>query len=343
MVLAMDLPTTATNLYSLLPGEFTAARNAKAKEASQSGDKQLGKQIRALPKPSTAAWLVNTLVRERSEPIDDVLQLGASLRQAQHDLDQQQLRELGRQRHELLSALVDQARSLAGELDQRVSDSVADDVEQTLHAAMADADAANAVASGLLTRALSSTGWEPVDLEGAVAVPEAAEQEPTFNAQRSGKAKQSTRSGNRKAPPKDKAVRKKAGEKEDVESAATEQDGGQGKSGGQSGRDTEQTKRSDQRLKEAKTRLEEAEQRVQEAESRQHAAEEQLEEAESKQERLAAELDKLKNRLRKLESEQQDADDEVERMESEHDDAIDAVKDARREARRARRKVNELP
>lgn len=59
------------------------------------------------------------------------------------------------------------------ELGQKVSDPVADDVEKAVHAAIADPDAADAIACGMLTRALSSTGWEPVDLDGAVAVPEA--------------------------------------------------------------------------------------------------------------------------------------------------------------------------
>lgn len=320
----MDLPTLAAELYALLPGDFTATRNAKAKEVNQAGDKDLGKQVRALPKPSAAAWLVNMLVRRRADEIDGVLELGTSLRQAQQDLDQKQLRELGSQRHELLSALVAEARSLAEELDQKVSDAVADDVEQTLHAAMADVDAANAVASGMLTRALASTGWEPVDLNGAVAVPDAAEQVSAVDApSQSSKSKVKKTTGKKTA--KDEDTKETAQEPdEDVKESAEE---------------------SDEELaevKEAQSDLEQAEQRVQEAESRQQSIEEQLDEADSRQEELAAEIEKLKQRLRELERERKDTDAEVDRLESDQDDAIHAAKDARRAAGRARRRVKQL-
>ncbi|HET7415516.1 MAG TPA: hypothetical protein VFI97_07455 [Arthrobacter sp.] len=337
----MDLRSTAAELYALLPGDFIASRNAKAKEANQSGDKDLGKQIRALPKPSMAAWLVNMLVRDRSEEIDGVLELGVALRQAQEDLDQKQLRELGRQRHELLSALVEQARSLADELDQKVSEAVADDVEQTLHAAMADGDAAAAVATGMLTRALSSTGWEPVDLDGSVAVPEVAEQvSPAGTPPQPSKAKGASSGDRRKGPAKDK---KSAGRKtskprkQEEEDEEPEDDAGEAP-----GKAPEEAPKEAPELEEARSSLEEAEERAQEAEARQHSVEEQLEEADSRQEKLAAEIDKLKKRLQELEQEREDVDGEVDRLESEQDVAIHAAKDARRDIRRARRRVNEL-
>ncbi|WP_051299154.1 hypothetical protein [Arthrobacter castelli] len=268
----MDLQTTADELYSLLPGDFTATRNARATEANRAGDKELGKQIRALPKPSMAAWLVNMLVRRRLEEIGNVLELGASLRQAQEDLDQQQLRELGGQRHELLAALVEQARSLADELDQKVSDPVADDVEQTLHAAMADADAAAAVSSGTLTRSLSSTGFEPVDLENAVAVPEpmgterAAEVAPRGN--QGGQAKES------KAPDKDA--------ESDLEQA-------------------------EQRVLDAESRQQEVEEQLEEADQRQEKLAAEIDELKTRLHRLERERKDVDAEVDRLERDQDEA------------------------------------
>src|SRR5690606_28361559 len=49
-----------------------------------------------------------------------------------------------------------------------------DDVAETLQAAMGDAAAQSAVRSGLLVRALESSGFDAVDLEGALAVDDGA-------------------------------------------------------------------------------------------------------------------------------------------------------------------------
>ncbi|NKX54263.1 hypothetical protein [Arthrobacter mobilis] len=174
----MDLESAARELYALLPGEFTAARNAKAKAAAQDGNKELARQIKELPKPPAAAWLVNMLALHHPDRIDDLVRLGQALGEAQEQLDPQRLQQLGRQRRELLAALAEQGRELAEELGNPVGAAAATDVEQTLHAAMADPAAAAAVASGLLTGPLSSNGLDPVDLGGKVAVPGAVEAVP---------------------------------------------------------------------------------------------------------------------------------------------------------------------
>ncbi|MCG2621368.1 hypothetical protein LVY72_05495 [Arthrobacter sp. I2-34] len=170
----MELEGAARELYSLLPGEFTAARNAKAKASAQEGNKELAGQLKALPKPSAAAWLVNMLALHRRDTVDAVVQLGRELSEAQEQRDPQRLQQLGGQRRGLLAAAAEQARALAQELGHPVGAAVLPEVEQTLHAAMADPQAAAAAASGLLTASLSSNGIDPVDLAGRLAVPGAA-------------------------------------------------------------------------------------------------------------------------------------------------------------------------
>ena len=100
-------------------------------------------------------------------------QLGASLRKAQADLDGDALRELTRQRRQLTTAITHQGRVLAGELGQKVTEAVADQVQGTLHAAMIDEDAAAAVRSGMLVGALEATGVGSADVVDSVAVPAA--------------------------------------------------------------------------------------------------------------------------------------------------------------------------
>lgn len=167
----MNLAAVASDLFSLTPDEFTAARNAHAADAKGGGDKVLAEQIRRLPKPSSSAWVVNMLVRHRAEQIDGVVELGASLRTAQENLDAKQLRSLSVQRSRLIAAVAQQGRELAQQFGHAASDGAVREVEQTLQAAMADAWAASAVKSGCLLRALSSDGVEPADLAGAVAIP----------------------------------------------------------------------------------------------------------------------------------------------------------------------------
>ena len=164
----MDLATVATELYGLTLEQFTAARN---RSATSAGDPDLTQQIRRLPKPSAAAWMVNMLVREGSAEIEKVLDLGESLRSAQESLDAPELRALGAQRSRLISAVAERGAAIARDLGHTPSASTIREVEQTLTAAMADPTAAAAVQSGWLAKALSPSGVDPADLTDAVAIP----------------------------------------------------------------------------------------------------------------------------------------------------------------------------
>jgi hypothetical protein len=167
------LLSIAEELYALTPGEFTGTRNQWAKQAKADGDKDLAAQVTELRKPSMAAWVVNMLMRHKGDEMAQVLDLGASLRQAQENLDGDALRDLTRQRRQLTTAVTHQGRVLAGELGQKVTEAVADQVEATLHAAMVDEQAAAALRSGMLVSALTATGVGSADVVDAVAVPAA--------------------------------------------------------------------------------------------------------------------------------------------------------------------------
>ncbi|QEO14463.1 transposase [Agromyces intestinalis] len=162
----------ADELAGLPPDEFTAARNARAKQV-RTDDRELARRIGELRKPSAAAWLVNQIVRHRPDRVDELLALGAELRAAQADLDARELTRLARERRALVQAVAREAGALADELGHPVREGVLGEVAETLQAGMTDASAEAAVRSGRLIRALEAIGTD-VDLDGALMAGEAA-------------------------------------------------------------------------------------------------------------------------------------------------------------------------
>ncbi len=153
-----DLEQAADELYSRAPDEFTAARNAKVRDARAAGDLELAEGLRILHKPSVAAWLANVLVRERAREITDLLTLGAALREAQASFDGEALRRLSEERRKVVDTLSREARRLARERGRTVSNPVVRDLEGTLEAGLLDPAAAEQLQRGRLTGALAYSG-----------------------------------------------------------------------------------------------------------------------------------------------------------------------------------------
>jgi len=156
----MGLREVADELYATTPADFTASRNAAA---GRTVDKALAKEIRALRKPTASAAAVNALVREDPELVDSILAVGDRMRDAFAARDRDSIRSLTADRQRLLQTAV---QSVGG-----ASPAVQREVQETLQAAVIDASAAAAVRSGLLVRALESTGVDVVDVADAVALP----------------------------------------------------------------------------------------------------------------------------------------------------------------------------
>ncbi|MET8564882.1 hypothetical protein ABZV75_31520 [Streptomyces flaveolus] len=152
----MDLDAVADELYGLRPEEFVAARDRRALDARKAGDQALAKEIGALRRPGLAAWVSNLLVRRQPEQVQPLLGLGEELRRAHRELDGPQLRKLARRQNEVIGALGRQARQLAAQAGHPVGEGVQREVEETLHAALADPEAAREWAAGRLVKPLSS-------------------------------------------------------------------------------------------------------------------------------------------------------------------------------------------
>ncbi|MFD9130170.1 hypothetical protein, partial [Kitasatospora sp. NPDC059571] len=148
----------ADGLYGLPPRDFVPARDSAAARAREAGDRPLAARIKALRRPTLAAFAVNRLVRSRQEEVGQLLELGRSLREAQASLAGPALRELSARRHRLVPALTARARDAAADEGEHLGEAHLREVEQTLRAALASEEASAALAGGRLTGALDETG-----------------------------------------------------------------------------------------------------------------------------------------------------------------------------------------
>jgi hypothetical protein len=162
----------ADELYGLPLTEFTAARAAAVAKAKQDGDPELARRIGGLGKPAVVGWLANRLARDHPDQVRSLVELGESLREATRRLDGEQLRTSAPRQQQVVSALVQQARSIADAAGQGMSDATGRSLEQTLHAALVDPQAAAELVAGRLTGALSRSGFPDLDMaERAAAAP----------------------------------------------------------------------------------------------------------------------------------------------------------------------------
>jgi hypothetical protein len=155
----VDLESTAAELYGLDPGEFVAARSAAEKRARTGGDRELAARLKALPKPTAAAWVANQLVRQHPKEIAGLRELGAGLREATATLEREQLKSLSQQQNRVIAALVAQGRALAKAAGHAMSDATERGLDSTLRAALADEELADQLAAGQLSVALEHVGF----------------------------------------------------------------------------------------------------------------------------------------------------------------------------------------
>jgi hypothetical protein len=70
-------------LFELPPDRFTAARDELAKRTLEAGDKAKAAEIKKLRKPTVVAWALNQLARRHRAQIEDLIEAGQALRDAQ--------------------------------------------------------------------------------------------------------------------------------------------------------------------------------------------------------------------------------------------------------------------
>ena len=147
----------AAELYAGDPAEFIQRRGALAARARASGDAVAARAIAGLRKPTRSAWVVNRLVRDDPGAAAQLAELGAGLQEAGRALDGRKLRELSRQRRELIATLTRRALASAGLRDAPVA--LQEEVAATLSAAVTDPAVAAELAAGALVRPVERAGF----------------------------------------------------------------------------------------------------------------------------------------------------------------------------------------
>jgi hypothetical protein len=140
------------DLYALPSGHFIAARNRLAAELAAAGKRDRAREVKTLARPTVAAWAVNQLAHRHRPALDRLLAAGKKVRRVQGGgRSADDLRAATKDLREAMADLRRKAQAIVGETG---GGGHLDDVLATLEAASLDANAADAVLAGHLSRPL---------------------------------------------------------------------------------------------------------------------------------------------------------------------------------------------
>jgi hypothetical protein len=276
----VDFDEAADALYAASAGDFIATRNELAKQLKADGDQLGSTRLKAMRKPTVAAWVANLVARELPDELDDLLALGDEFREATADLDGERLRELTPKRHKLLDTLASNATRLAEKQGQKISADVGQKLRETLDAALVDPAAGDAVREGRLSSALRHVGFGVVDESG----------EPTNVTPLTDERRQAARE------------RRKAATQVEEESAAARRKREEAEE-----REAAEKAEAKQALEDAVAAAQEAEAKVEDLDNQLDQAREALTEAQELVRRLGAELDDARRAARDAQKESRQA------------------------------------
>jgi hypothetical protein len=142
-------------LFSLSPEEFVAARDELAKQLRGEGDADGSRKVKALRRPTVAAWAVNQVARRHPEHVEDLLAAGRDLREGQRRMmsgrGRADLAALGARRRTVVDRLTRLATEVLEEAGRGV-ESHRDEIADTFTAAAVDESVAELVRAGRLDR-----------------------------------------------------------------------------------------------------------------------------------------------------------------------------------------------
>ncbi|MCB1301702.1 MAG: hypothetical protein KDB28_10730, partial [Tetrasphaera sp.] len=162
------LAAAVGRLYAVPLADFMATRTSLVAQAKADKDKALAARLGKLRKPSVAAWTLNQLVRARPDLVEEIESVGAQLRAAQANLHGTAITALRPARDQLIADVLAGAGEISAGGGSSLSGPAADEIRDSVIAALASAEASEAVTSGALTRSLHYSGFGEVDLEDAV-------------------------------------------------------------------------------------------------------------------------------------------------------------------------------
>jgi hypothetical protein len=152
-------------LYALPLEEFTQERDEVAKRLRKEGDADAAEAIKALTKPSVAAWAVNQVRRDRPDDVRRLLDVTEELHRVHSKLSsagaRERLEEAAEMQRELIRSLVRCASELLEAAGHYATDATLGKVADTLRAAAVDEELREEVASGRVVkeRRVASLGF----------------------------------------------------------------------------------------------------------------------------------------------------------------------------------------
>jgi hypothetical protein len=224
-----DAPDDAIDrLYGLPLDAFVGERDALAKELRAAGRRDEAAAVKALKKPSVAAWAVNQALRTQGKAARELWQAGDALAAAQEKIlagegSGADLRAATERERAAVEPLVDAARGLLTASGGDLSETTIERVRQTLQAGAIDPEAREEIASGRAARERAPQGLFG---GGEVVAPAASKREREPAASRASTAPARPRRDASAAKPKRDAAAAKpereATERERKEAAARE-------------------------------------------------------------------------------------------------------------------------
>jgi hypothetical protein len=143
-------------LYGVPLQEFTATRDALARELRQGGDRAAADALRRLRKPSVASWALNQVRRHEPGRVDQLLAAGERLRDAQRRLlaggERGVLRDAATEERRLVAELVEAGERELVDAGHAVNSTIQNRLRETLHSAAGDDEARELLDAGRLIR-----------------------------------------------------------------------------------------------------------------------------------------------------------------------------------------------
>jgi hypothetical protein len=148
----VDLEARLDELFAVEPKEFTAARDALARDLKGADRADDAAEVKALRRPTVAVAAVNRVARLHADQVGALVEIGEELAalQADRNADRHELRDLTRQRRSALHQLTE----LAAATTER-PDSARASIAATLDAASLDPSLRDDLQRGRLTQELT--------------------------------------------------------------------------------------------------------------------------------------------------------------------------------------------
>lgn len=156
-----DLPTEAERLFSVTPAEFVAERIRVARELREAGRSEDAARVASLRKPPPVVLAVNRAARARPKAARAASAAALRVKQMQISGDPDSYRSALAELEDSLALLAEVALAHVSPEGKEPSEAMRRRVRDLLRNAVADDEAREALARGILNREVETAGFSP--------------------------------------------------------------------------------------------------------------------------------------------------------------------------------------